>query len=250
MSGFPLFQLSGVICCCKWLSFYFFFSGLVFLLLMGFGQAKNSFPRTILYKSASFFHTSDGLTEVPEIPKEAKNVFLTSNKITHLKARAFSSLLQCSRLELWNNSISVIDEGAFTGLGNLTYLGLQENQLLKLTQEMFMPLQKLEHLDVSFNNICTIEKGAFAGLYKLKKLQLSGNRVTTLNVTDFLDLPRTLIFYLNSAHSLWDCKSLCWIKVEVQSGTAKWGNGRPKCTNNADLEDMVCSQEGWCVLLY
>ena len=92
------------------------------------------------------------LTQVPtDIPNEARHVYLYENKITTLKAEAFSNLNNCVLLDVQHNQISNIETGTFTGLAKVTTLDLQYN---KMTE---MGPKNVERTSISDNVILKLE---------------------------------------------------------------------------------------------
>ncbi|XP_062582659.1 opticin-like [Saccostrea cucullata] len=86
------------------------------------------------------------LTQVPTLPSDVCQLYLSRNKITTIKESDFNSLTNLKKLDLNHNSITSIDDNAFS---NLT---------------------KLEKLFLDGNSINTIKNTAFIGLSNLKEL--------------------------------------------------------------------------------
>ncbi len=145
-----------------------------------------------------FFRTWWGLTEVPpDIPVDALAVYLWGNAITSLPAGVFSNLVECKKLNLQANQISIVHKEAFARMRSLEVLSLGQNnisaieagtfnlpqcQVLYLQQNVisslaagtFTHLVKCTHLDLEENKISSLEKNTFTGLLRLRNLSLSG----------------------------------------------------------------------------
>ena len=81
---------------------------------------KRTHSLDIYTNDGKFYRTKSGLTDVPDdIPKDALQVDLGHNNITQLKQNAFSQLHQCTHLNMWWNTISVVETGSFDGLHSL-----------------------------------------------------------------------------------------------------------------------------------
>jgi Leucine-rich repeat (LRR) protein len=144
---------------------------------------------------------------------------LSNNEIgDNLEAGSFANLISLQRLDLRNNSVSVVpyqslsdlntiqyifldfnnitslNRGAFGRLPIVFQLGLSHNNISRVSEKAFEGLLQLLHLNMSFNAISSIPTGAFHGLVSMRTLDLSHNNLERLD---------------NKTHSiLEDCLSL------------------------------------------
>ena len=133
-----------------------------------------------------------GLTEVPtNNSAEANEVALSHNKITSIKAGAFSHLTNC------------------------TDLMLSFNKLSRIKRDMFQGLKSLKRLRLSHNKIFHIQHGSFARLH-LTHLYLPSNRITKLEQGDVCKSHHlTLFLGDNPLQCDW---RICWVKHGEQDG--------------------------------
>ena len=110
------------------------------------------------YVGGIFYRSDSRLEEVPsDIPQEAIEVHLQDNKITLLRTGTFSHLTQCTKLDIHNNSIAIIEEDAFTVMVLIHTLNLYRNKLTAL--EKSNGLTSLTYLEIQINLIETIPDG-------------------------------------------------------------------------------------------
>ena len=91
----------------------------------------------------------------PEIPREAKEVYLTNNKIMHLNSDDFKDCFNLTLLDLSLNWLRTIDLNAFEDLVNLKYLFMSGNALAydysSIPSGVFFPLKHLEAIRLDNN---------------------------------------------------------------------------------------------------
>ena len=97
------------------------------------------------------------LTAIPDdIPANVEYLKLSGNRITEIKANAFSEFEQLIVLDLSSNQISTIEVRAFNGLGSLQYLYLQNNRISTLDPDVFRDTGELKVLLLGNNDITSI----------------------------------------------------------------------------------------------
>ncbi len=225
---------------------------------------------------------SNRLQSVPNgIPASVTELYLYSNGITQLPANTFANLSQCTKISLSGNQISVVELGAFRGLTRLENLDLAQNHITGVDLGTFAGLTRLKRLDLDFNRITSLDPGLFEGLTKLEWLELGENqltevkpglflglkslhtidldenRITTLDSSLLFGLPRPLKLFLSDPREghegdeVWDCRRLCWMKVEEKAGNITWdftfqGNTlsyAPECSDGSDWADFNCDSK-------
>ena len=162
--------------------------------------------RAYIYRDGKYIALYDGLIDVPDnVPHDAETVDLTGNKISQIKAYAFSNLTVCTELVLGSNNISYISPQAFVGLVKLQSLSLDGNELVTISDGTFSPLRSLTYVNLSNNNIKTLSSSVF-------KSQ-----------------PRPLLLNLRKNPLRCDSR-LCWLRKEEKAETIRWKNDRePSC---------------------
>ncbi|XP_064481960.1 leucine-rich repeat-containing protein 70-like isoform X2 [Ornithodoros turicata] len=130
-----------------------------------------------------------GYEHIPskKIPRETRDLLLTSNKITRVPTDCFKHLNQLQKLILDNNQIHTLAPYAFRGLKNMLELSLQNNPLTVLPTYSLSSLSEIQYLHLGYNRITTIEPHAFAGSHGIRQLSLDGNPISTLRPRAFSD---------------------------------------------------------------
>ena len=156
-------------------------------------------PRDEYTDNRLYYKVNVNLTEIPtDIPREAVNVDLQYNYITHIPGNVFSHLDQCEILSLIANQISTIEQGAFNGLVKIRDLDLRGNYITRIQADMFSDLSQCEKLSLWNNQISVIESGAFRGLVGIRDIYLDDNRLTELRSDMFLEPDTLQSLYLRS----------------------------------------------------
>eukprot|EP00729_Bicosta_minor_P004968 gene4968-2881_t len=105
---------------------------------------------------------------------------LGGNKFTKIAKELFSGLSSLTKLYLYDNWISSIEDGAFSELAALTILSLHDNKLTVLQRKLFTGLTAMTSLSLYNNQISIVENGAFSELSTLTYLELNGNKLAVL----------------------------------------------------------------------
>ena len=101
-------------------------------------------------------------------------------------------------MDLWNNSLSSLNEHIFDGLTSLRNLGLTENSLDTLDEDVFDGLTSLSRLGLTGNSLETLDKDIFDGLTSLQFLYLGNNSLDALDEDIFDGLDSLLYLLLNN----------------------------------------------------
>ncbi len=198
-----------------------------------------------LNTKGQFCRTNCSLLQVPSsIPARAKFVHLNQNNITNVPKGIFRNLTKCISLHLGRNLISVIEKGtfegmvflknlalpsnrisqvksgAFIGLVSIRNLNMNRNLLAQLNSEMFIGIRKVRKILVKCNHISTIQNGAFENLHYVVRMRLDENNLTSLSANLFINFPRKPM-ELEIGGNPMNCRSLCWLKHELQHKTVK-----------------------------
>ncbi|KAG7478043.1 hypothetical protein MATL_G00076210 [Megalops atlanticus] len=105
---------------------------------------------------------------------------LSRNRITQLPVKAFQ-LPKLTQLELNRNRLRLIEGLTFQGLSSLEVLKLQRNNISKLTDGAFWGLAKMKVLHLDFNSLTEVNSGSLYGLSALLQLFLSNNSISHIN---------------------------------------------------------------------
>jgi len=106
------------------------------------------------------------------------------------------TLRNLTELNLFKNSIEMINASCFAHLKNLTYLCLSYNNLKEITERQFHFLYSLETLDLDYNQIKEIHPDSFRGLTKLINLKLNNNNFKDILINNklFAYLEESVVF--------------------------------------------------------
>ncbi|EDO47109.1 predicted protein [Nematostella vectensis] len=126
------------------------------------------------------------------LPRNLGSLFLNTNHIRALQAKAFANYLSLRVLDLSNNELSVIANGTFKSLGKLKTLTLNSNRLEVVYAETFRGLRDLRYLSLRHNSIRTIGDGAFRFSAFLICLDISFNRLSEFKTETLRGLSSTL----------------------------------------------------------
>ncbi|XP_020490329.2 leucine-rich repeat and immunoglobulin-like domain-containing nogo receptor-interacting protein 1 isoform X1 [Labrus bergylta] len=129
------------------------------------------------------------LITVPDgLPKDAKLLNLTNNKIKALAQQQFQLLTHILHLDLSDNDLVLIEVEAFLGLQNLLTLHLARNHLKFIPVGAFAGLPKLKILDISSNDILVFLDFTFRDLPALQFLTAADNDVVFISSQAFSGL--------------------------------------------------------------
>ena len=140
-------------------------------------------------------------------------MFLQYNTIKELRADTFSHLYQCTYLNLYSNSISVIEAGAFRGLIKLEKLFLDINKIQEIRADMWEGLPSLKILGFSDNYITVVPKVSFQTLFNLVVLDFNRNQFPTVEPENFSELGKLQELLLR-ANDLTVIRGNMWIGLE------------------------------------
>ena len=177
-------------------------SGTLFLVTQHFCFHLCQFDQRDEYTAdKKYFKVQQWLTSIPtDIPSDAREVWLTFNRITEIQANIFVHLTQCTKLGLSLNQISNVEPGAFNGLTSLRILRLEYNHLQHLHSDMFSHLSNVFFLVIHDNQIQDIEAGTFNGLGNIDHATLEGNLLVKVRADMFQGLEEVRI--LNIARNV------------------------------------------------
>ena len=145
------------------------------------------------------------------IPEEATELRLHTNKITQIPDYAFAKLGKLVKLDICNNHIRELSPNAFSGLVNVRQLNIYSNQIEDLPVEVFQNLPELNILLLNANRINCLRKGTFENLNNLRLLSLFLNNIRAIE-NGTLDILRSTTLHLGSNPLICDC-NLRWITM-------------------------------------
>lgn len=140
------------------------------------------------------------LSESPSL----ESVSLSSNSITKIAQKTFSSSSALTKISLHNNVILEIEDGAFDSLSHLTELDLSKNSIACIAD---FNLCNLKVLNLSRNSMELFQSARSMELYKLLILDLSENKMSHFpllpqnNILEYLDVSRNQIRSVNVTES-------------------------------------------------
>lgn len=130
-------------------------------------------------------------------PRHRVNVVaLHNSRIRSLRRFAFRSFPLLKVLNLWNNSIDVLDVDSFSSLKRLLQLDLSRNEIQILPANLFHELENLDILNLNSNKIFSTNPESFQGLSRLKYLYMNHNNLKRLEENMFFPLKDLKILYL------------------------------------------------------
>ena len=127
-----------------------------------------------------------------------KNLNLSEQNITTLKAGDFDGLSSLDSLALYKNRLRSLPAGLFSDLSALSKLDLGSNDLSSLSADLFSDLSSLSWLSLSFNKLGSLPTGIFSGVSSLNTLNLSYNKLGSLPTDLFSDLSALRTLNLSS----------------------------------------------------
>ena len=129
---------------------------------------------------------------------------LYDKSLTSLQEKDFDGLSGLYRLYLNRNSLSSLPEDIFDGLSTLIDLYLYKNSLRSLPEGIFDGLSNLQELFLYDNSLSSLGGDIFDGLSNLGTLSLNNNSLSSLggDTFDGLSNLRTLHLYENSLSSV------------------------------------------------
>lgn len=136
------------------------------------------------------------LSESPSL----QSVSLSSNSITRIGVKTFSSSSALRKISLHNNVILEIEDGALDSLSHLAELDLSKNSIACITD---FNLCGLKVLNLSKNSLELFQSSRSSELYKLLRLDLSENKMSHFpllpqnNILEYLDASRNRIQSVN-----------------------------------------------------
>lgn len=141
-----------------------------------------------------------GLSSIPtDIPVRSQRIFLQSNNLTLVRSTSFSSCRNLTVLWLYSNNISYIEARAFYGLEKLEELDIGDNSNLRnINPTAFRGLTKLHTLQLHRCGLSELPEGIFRGMFSLQYLYLQDNNILTLHNDTFLDLANLTYLYLHN----------------------------------------------------
>ncbi|EZA47997.1 Lutropin-choriogonadotropic hormone receptor [Ooceraea biroi] len=126
---------------------------------------------------------------------------LTNNSITDIPIRAFHQFPNLEILLLRRNHLRIIHDDAFTSLENLRVLELDENDLTTIPAAV-ANLRSLEELSVSNNRVQRLAKDALHRANNLQSLDLRGNPIKDIHGDTFRNLGKLRKLILSNVKEL------------------------------------------------
>ncbi|MDE0687246.1 MAG: cadherin domain-containing protein [Candidatus Poribacteria bacterium] len=127
-----------------------------------------------------------------------KNLNLSEQNITTLKAGDFDGLSSLDSLALYKNRLRSLPADLFSGMSALSRLDLGSNDLSSLPADVFSELSSLSWLSLSFNKLNGLPAGIFSGPSSLNTLNLSYNKLSSLPSDLFSELSSLRTLNLSS----------------------------------------------------
>lgn len=123
---------------------------------------------------------------------------LASNGLAELPANSFGELTQLKDLKLGRNIISTLFVGVFYGLSGLEKLRLEFNEISRLEMGLFDNLNNLRILILDNNNLSILAKRLFINNVQLSHVYLSSNSLTHLHQDTFDSNPELLTLHIDN----------------------------------------------------
>ena len=132
------------------------------------------------------------LTLIPEIREDPdmdtetviNRVILDHNPLSLETSLVSHGYQNVKDLSMKKCSIENLKKGFFVGMGHLLKLDLSENSLTIIEAVDFRHLVGLKHLDLSYNKLTHVSDTAFIRLIQLERLDLSHNRLHVMSLHD------------------------------------------------------------------
>ena len=141
--------------------------------------------------------SNKNMTQIPNLPSAAKEIYLRNNKIQEISCISFKYLTKLRKLDLSKNMIGAVYNCSFDSLKSLENLWLSENHLTALPFEVFDSLHNLIHLDLSKNKINNLNLPVFSKMSKLRSLDLGKNSLTKARNNTFNGLSSLMFLSLH-----------------------------------------------------
>ena len=208
----------------------------------GFGIQRQKWTSYGIFLTGNKLH--DLKSEMWQGISTLNTLFLNNNYVSMLRRGTFSTLegrnVNLRKLNLCQNSISVVENGTWSGLTQLSVLNLSRNKLKALPPNIFSGLESLTDLNLDDNMIAIIDQKALAGVPVLSTLTLVCNQLDTF-ITDSLQY-RNGFHNLTQVSVLFSCNPLkcgpeiCWM-MESEAGLIS--------TDLFDLSDfhLICQNK-------
>ena len=131
-------------------------------------------------------NTSDlqNTVERIEVVGSPRTLNLSCLDIKNFTENAFKNVSFTRDLNLYNNSLSKLQETTFASLTNLEKLDLSHNKIFKIRQ-CFAHLKNLKHLDLSYNRIKSLQASDFFGLTVSCVIFVKGNYISYMSTKLF-----------------------------------------------------------------
>ena len=142
------------------------------------------------------------LTDLPDIPAEAVEVYIWNSTFRSLPAKTFAHLAACKQFQMRNNYIPVIESGAFKGMNSLLILKLSRNKITTIKTGALSGLNNLEQIWIWGNAILSIETLAFIGTSSFRHLYLFYNHINTIQIRAFTWVNRTSTLLVWPNHTI------------------------------------------------
>lgn len=148
------------------------------------------------------------------IPGNTEFIRFDVNSITHVQAGYFKNLPNLTKIHLFMNDISNIDDYAFANISTVTYISLGTNKLSVIRENMFSGLPNLSKLYLYSNLIHTIESRSFKDNTVLTLLALERNSLQSIPQCMFnpKNHPTGLNEFRIHTNPLSCTEFLCWLK--------------------------------------
>lgn len=114
--------------------------------------------------------------------------FADMRDIKFLPTHLNHSLPALVALQVFNCSVTSVNENNFKGLSQLKVLNLFHNLIEHVTSNAFQDLERLEYLDLSSNKIRSLRENTFITLKALEILLLAGNDIQLIQLEMFRSL--------------------------------------------------------------
>ena len=138
---------------------------------------------------------SPSIYDVCERTPQVRDAIVKASPVRNCADVTEDHLDSITRLSLYSDDITTLQQRDFDELRSLEYLNLSNNNLKLLPAEVFWFLTKLTKLDLADNQLTVLEARTFARLSRLEELYLDGNQLTTLQRKVFDNLDN--LIYLN-----------------------------------------------------
>ena len=111
-----------------------------------------------------------------------------NNDIDYIKSGTFNPLFNLTKIIIWNNKITNIEQKLFLNIPKIRYIDISSNKLTNLPIN-WLP-SSLTRIDIEYNDIKKLTRETFQGASNLVKLYFSAPHNIIIDYNTFTDLSK------------------------------------------------------------